>query len=86
MFLESTIDAGSDGPSIDVIALDEALKRLERMNARLSRVVELRYFCGLNEDEVASVLDVSTRTVRRDWTLAKAWLYGELASPNRQAP
>jgi RNA polymerase sigma-70 factor, ECF subfamily len=55
------------------------LQRLGALNARQSQVVELRYFGGLNEEEVAEVLKVSTRTVRHDWTLARAWLYRELS-------
>jgi RNA polymerase sigma-70 factor (ECF subfamily) len=62
-----------------ISALDQALARLESMNQRQARVVELRFFAGLTEEEIAEVLDVSSRTVKRDWTLARAWLYGELA-------
>lgn len=64
--------------SADLIALDDALKALEQLNARHSRVVELRFFGGLSLEEVAHVLDVSVGTVRRDWSLAQAWLYREL--------
>jgi RNA polymerase sigma-70 factor (ECF subfamily) len=63
----------------DLLALDEALERLRALNARQSQVVELRYFAGLNETEVAEVLKVSPRTVRHDWSLARAWLYRELS-------
>ena len=63
----------------DPLALDEALERLATLNARQSQVVELRYFGGLNEEEVAEVLKVSSRTVRTDWSLARAWLYRELS-------
>jgi RNA polymerase sigma factor (TIGR02999 family) len=62
----------------DLLALHEALERLSALNARQSQVVELRYFGGLNEEEVAVVLKVSPRTVRHDWSLARAWLYREL--------
>jgi RNA polymerase sigma factor (TIGR02999 family) len=62
----------------DLLALHEALERLSVLNARQSQVVELRYFGGLNEDEVAEVLKVSPRTVRHDWSLARAWLFREL--------
>jgi RNA polymerase sigma-70 factor (ECF subfamily) len=62
----------------DLLALHEALERLSALNARQSQVVELRYFGGLNEEEVAEVLKVSPRTVRHDWSLARAWLYREL--------
>jgi RNA polymerase sigma-70 factor (ECF subfamily) len=64
----------------DLVALDEALERLGALNARQSQVVESRYFGGLNEEEVAEVLKVSPRTVRNDWSLARAWLYRELSS------
>jgi len=62
----------------DLLALDEALERLAVLSPRQSRVVELRYFGGLSEDEMAGVLKVSARTVRYDWSLARAWLYREL--------
>ena len=64
---------------IDLLALDEALKRLAVLNQRQSQVVELRYFGGLNEEEVAEVLKVSPRTVRNDWSMARVWLYRELS-------
>ena len=63
----------------DLLALDEAMDRLAALNARQSRVVELRYFGGLGEEEVAEVLKVSLRTVQSDWRLAKTWLYRELS-------
>jgi RNA polymerase sigma-70 factor, ECF subfamily len=66
-------------PHVDIVALDEALKGLESLNARHSRVVELRFFGGLSLEEAATVLDVSVGTVRRDWSLARAWLYRELS-------
>lgn len=66
----------------DLVALDDALKTLTALDARQGRVVELRFFGGLSHEEAALVLDVSPGTVRRDWTLAKAWLYREL---NRQS-
>jgi RNA polymerase sigma factor (TIGR02999 family) len=64
--------------SADLLALDEALDRLAALNPRQGRVVELRYFGGLTEEEMAEVLRVSPRTVRHDWGLARAWLYREL--------
>jgi len=67
------------GTSVDLVALDDALKSLEALNARQSRVVELRFFGGLDHEETALVLDVSVGTVRRDWSLARAWLYRELS-------
>jgi RNA polymerase sigma factor (TIGR02999 family) len=62
----------------DMVELDEALTRLAQLNRRHSQIVELRFFGGLSEEQVAAVLDVSSRTVRRDWTLARAWLFREL--------
>lgn len=63
-----------------VAALDEALKRLEELDPRQAKVVELRYFAGLSEEDIAKLLGISSRTVKRDWVTAKAWLYGELSS------
>ena len=71
-------DVKSVEDELDIVAIDEALTRLARMNSRQAKIVELRYFAGLTEDEIAETLDVSTRTVRRDWNLARAWLYREL--------
>ena len=62
----------------DLVALDAALKALAELAPRQARVVELRFFGGLSHEEAAHVLDVSVGTVRRDWTLAQAWLYREL--------
>ena len=77
-----TLDEGlvlSPERGADLLALNEALEKLAVLNERQSRVVELRYFGGLNEDEVAEALKVSPRTVRSDWSLARAWLYRELS-------
>jgi RNA polymerase sigma factor (TIGR02999 family) len=63
-----------------VLALNEALGRLARASLRLAQVVECRYFAGYDDAETALALDISERTVRRDWSLARAWLHGELAS------
>lgn len=67
-----------DGPKVDMEALDEALTRLASIDPRQCRVVELRYFGGMSAEEAAEVLDVSQKTVRRDWAVARAWLHGEL--------
>jgi RNA polymerase sigma factor (TIGR02999 family) len=64
---------------IDVIALDSALHSLAEIDPRKSRVVELRYFGGLGVDETAEVLKVSPETAKRDWKMARAWLYTRLA-------
>jgi RNA polymerase sigma factor (TIGR02999 family) len=63
----------------DLVALDDALRTLAAFDARQSRIVELRFFGGLTEKEVAEVLRISERTVRREWSVAQAWLYHELS-------
>lgn len=63
-----------------VLDVDEALNRLAVVDSRKAHVVELKYFGGLNQDEIAEVLKVSAVTVRRDWLFARAWLYNELRS------
>lgn len=63
----------------ELLMLDEALKSLEEIDPRRSQVVELRYFGGLNNEEIASVLKISENTVTRDWNMARAWLYQELS-------
>lgn len=65
----------ADDHTADILALDEALSALERMDPQKARVVELRYFAGLTVEETAEVLDSSPRTVRREWRRSKAWLY-----------
>jgi RNA polymerase sigma factor (TIGR02999 family) len=62
----------------DILELDEALSRLRLFSPRQEQIVELRFFSGMAESEVAAYLGLSARTVRRDWNLARAWLYGEL--------
>ena len=62
----------------DALWIDEALQRLASWDERASRVVEMRFFGGLSEAEIAAVLGVSVRTVERDWTAARAWLQREL--------
>ena len=73
-------------PAADFIALDEALTRLEAIDERKSRVVELRFFGGLNIEETAEVLSVSPATVQREWSMAKAWLYREISEETRNEP
>ncbi|HVP12408.1 MAG TPA: ECF-type sigma factor [Phycisphaerae bacterium] len=67
-----------DQPSVDLLDLDQALKHLAALSERQARVVELRYFGGLAEEETAETLGVSRRTVQKDWRLARAWLLREL--------
>jgi RNA polymerase sigma factor (TIGR02999 family) len=62
----------------DILALDEAMKKLESFDPDLSKVVELRFFAGLSVEETAKVLDRSASTVKREWSLARAWLFREL--------
>lgn len=73
------IDADVGGPDIDMVALDAALVRLARIDERKARVVELKFFGGMSNDEVAALLAVSVATVERDWTFARAWLFDALA-------
>ncbi len=70
--------AASDG--VDVVELDDALRRLASLNPRHARIVELRFFAGLSVPEVAKVLGVSASTVAMDWRIARAWLNGHLAA------
>jgi RNA polymerase sigma factor (TIGR02999 family) len=70
----------------DVLALDEALQRLAKLDPRQAKVVELRFFGGMNVEEVAQALGVSKRTVEGDWTFARAWLSKELRGTNEQNP
>lgn len=63
---------------LDVLAIDEALNRLHALNERHARVVEMTFFAGLAEEEIAAVLGVSVRTVHRDWATARAWLHSQL--------
>lgn len=66
--------------SAEIVALDEALTELAKLDPRKSRIVELRYFGGLSVEETATVLQVSAVTVMREWSKAKAWLYKELSA------
>ena len=67
--------AAPDDGALDLLSLDEALAKLEAFDADLARLVMLRYFAGLGVEETASALGVSPRTVKRDWSVAKAWLF-----------
>jgi RNA polymerase sigma factor (TIGR02999 family) len=71
-------DLTRDPIDVDVLALDRALERLETIEPRWSRVVELRYFAGFSIEETADALSLSPASVKRDWSLARAWLYREL--------
>jgi RNA polymerase sigma factor (TIGR02999 family) len=63
---------------VDIVALDDALKSLARLDARQSRIVELRFFAGLSVEEVSTILGISTATVKREWATAKVWLRHEI--------
>jgi RNA polymerase sigma-70 factor (ECF subfamily) len=69
----------ADECASELLLLEEALKRLAEVDPRRSQVVELRYFGGLNNEEIAGVLKISENTVTRDWNMARAWLYQELS-------
>src|SRR5215831_710416 len=71
------------GRSAELVALDDALQALEKLAPRQARVVELRFFAGLSDEESAEALNVSIGTVRRDWSLAEAWLFRELSRKER---
>ena len=73
---EAIIFATQHSPQL--LALDEALARLEQIDPRKSRIVEMRFFGGLTEDEVAGVLGIAPRTVKREWSFARAWLHAEM--------
>ena len=67
------------GQNVDVVEIDEALSRLAKIDEQQSRVVELRFFSGLTVEETAEVMGISPATVKRDWSMAKAWLHRELS-------
>ena len=76
----------SPGPDPDLVKLDDALQALTEFDPRKAKVVELRFFGGLDLDETAEALNVSRDTVKRDWRLAKAWLLCEIAGEGQHAP
>jgi RNA polymerase sigma factor (TIGR02999 family) len=73
------VKLGSEESWDQILAVHEALSRFAAVDQRASKVVELRFFAGLGLEEVAQLLSVSTRTVKRDWEAAQAWLYAEMA-------
>jgi RNA polymerase sigma factor (TIGR02999 family) len=80
------LEVAADVPTEELLALCEALDRLERLEPRQARVVECRFFAGLSLDETAAALSVSPATVSRDWTIARAWLHAELTEPTLTEP
>ena len=71
--------AASDAPAVELLDLDRALTRLAEVNARKAQLIELRFFGGLSYEEIAEALEISTTTLVREQTLAKAWLYREIS-------
>jgi RNA polymerase sigma-70 factor, ECF subfamily len=71
---------GGEGESLDLLALDDALRRLAEVAPRAAKVVELRFFAGLEVEDAARAIGISPATVKRDWTLARAWLRRELST------
>jgi len=79
--LSQVADPGRDADGVEVLDLDAALDALARLDPRKSRLVELRYFAGLTLEEAARVLQISVETAKRDWRMAKAWLFAQLSPP-----
>ena len=75
---EQLLPASAPGDEVDLLALDAALDKLSTLDERQAKIVELRYFGGLSVEEAAEALGISPATVKRDWTLARAWLKKEL--------
>jgi RNA polymerase sigma-70 factor, ECF subfamily len=75
--LHESVARGAE-PDVDLLALGQALERLAELDERQARIIELRVFAGMTAEEVAEVLDISRRSVQRDWTFAMAWLRAEL--------
>jgi RNA polymerase sigma factor (TIGR02999 family) len=82
----SGIEAPAQERSADLLLLDAALEKLAALDERKSRLVELRFFGGLSEEETAEVLQISLRTVQRDWRFARSWLFRELTGGGRPVP
>jgi RNA polymerase sigma factor (TIGR02999 family) len=77
--LDSVSLAGKPVPIEEILSVDEAIRRLEKRDERMATIVRLRFFAGLETAEIAALLDVTDRTVRRDWAVARAWLYRDLS-------
>jgi RNA polymerase sigma factor (TIGR02999 family) len=76
--LDEALGVPDEAEAVNLVALDEALDRLAAVDARQSRIIELRYFGGLSMEETAEVLGISTSTVKREWRMARAWLHREI--------
>jgi RNA polymerase sigma factor (TIGR02999 family) len=80
--VQVTLDEGvasSNESQVDILAVDEALTRLAEFDPRQAKVLEMHFFAGLTFEEIAVELGISARTIKRDWTMARAWLHGQLA-------
>lgn len=77
---EEILVVASDEKGVELLALDEALENLAKIDPQKSKIVELRYFGGLSVEETAEVMGVSAITIKRQWRMAKAWLYGQITS------
>jgi len=84
--LDEAIGVPGSERDLDLVGLDDALESLAKMDARQSRLVELRFFAGLTIEETAEVLQMSPATAKRDWTAAKAWLFREIRRQSENAP
>jgi RNA polymerase sigma-70 factor (ECF subfamily) len=76
--LDEALSLPQQERDLDLVALDDALQRLEAMDAQQAKIIELRFFGGLTIEETAEVLSISPATVKREWSWAKAWLYNEI--------
>jgi RNA polymerase sigma factor (TIGR02999 family) len=77
--LDSSVAARSQGPDVDLLALDEALDRLAKLDSQQSQIIELRYFGGLSIEDTSEFLSISPATVKRSWASARAWLLREMS-------
>ena len=77
--LTDNLMAAAPGKLMDVLVLDEALQRLGAIDARAAKIIEMHFFGGLSFEEMAVVLEISARTVKRDWRMARAWLHSDLS-------
>ena len=78
-----SIRVGTEERSIDLLLLDESLDELERFEQRAAKIIEMRYFGGYTDREVAEALSVSLATVRRDWEYARSWLLSRMRASNK---
>ena len=76
----------ASGRTPEIIAVDDALRELEQVDERQAKIVEMRFFAGMTEDETAGVLGISVSTVKREWRMARAWLYKELICEGAEGP